>query len=82
MRTTVTLDADAEHIIRRRMAERKVSFKQALNDLVRQGRVTESAPFETETRPMGMPTVDLDRAIRIASELEDREIIRRLDMGS
>lgn len=66
------------------MAERKVSFKQALNDLVREGRgrVTESDPFETETRSMGMPTVDLDRAIRIAAELEDQELIRRLDIGS
>ncbi len=66
------------------MAERKVSFKQALNDLVSegQGRVTESERFETTVRPMGMPKVNLDRAIRIAAELEDREIIRRLDMGS
>lgn len=66
------------------MAERKVSFKQALNDLVREGRtvVTESKRFETTVRPMGMPTVDLDRAIRIAAELEDRELIRRLDIGS
>ncbi len=47
-----------------------------------QGRVTESERFETTVRPMGMPKVNLDRAIRIAAELEDREIIRRLDIGS
>ena len=30
MRTTVTLDADVEHIIRRRMQEKGVSFKLSL----------------------------------------------------
>ena len=83
MRTTVTLEADAEQIIRRRMTERKVSFKRALNDLVREGhRTVEAAPrFETTARAMGMPAADLDSALRIAAELEDDELARRLETG-
>ena len=37
MRTTVTLDADTELLVRRRMRERGISFKQALNDAIRAG---------------------------------------------
>ena len=32
MRTTLTLDADTEQLVRRRMRERGISFKQAVND--------------------------------------------------
>lgn len=83
MRTTVTLDSDTEQIIRRRMGERKVSFKQALNDLVRDGATPKapSTPFRTATRAMGPPTVNLDRALRIAAGLEDDELVRRMETG-
>jgi hypothetical protein len=37
MRRTVTLDADTKALVRRRMADQKVSFKQALNDAIRDG---------------------------------------------
>jgi hypothetical protein len=37
MRTTVTLDADTEELLRRRMRERGVSFKVALNEAIRAG---------------------------------------------
>ncbi len=31
---------------------------------------------------MGTPTVNLDRAIQLAAELEDEELIRKLRAGS
>lgn len=84
MRTTVTLDPDAEQLIRRRMKERKVSFKRALNDLVREGdhAIGERTEFRTATWEMGLPTVDLDKAMLLAAELEDEEIARRMQTGS
>ena len=84
MRTTVTLDSDTEQIIRSHMKRRRVSFKQALNDLVREGRVEsgERREFRTVTRPMGLVTVDLDKALRLAGELEDDELVRRLETNS
>ena len=84
MRTTVTLDSDTEQIVRQRMTERRVSFKQALNDLVREGRVSAEGPrqFKTTTRPMGRAKVDLHKALRLAGEFEDSERAKRLEAAS
>jgi hypothetical protein len=79
MRTTVTLDDDTLVVIRRLMRERNVSFKRALNDAIRQGAQRRPAPavFETRTADLGVPSVNLDRALQIAGELEEEELIRR-----
>jgi hypothetical protein len=84
MRTTVTLDSDTEQIVRQRMAERRVSFKQALNDLVREGRASAGRPrpFRTTARSMGRSRIDLDKALRLAGESEDDELAARLEAGS
>lgn len=85
MRTTVTLDDDTEALIRRRMRERKVSFKQALNDAIRAGcepAPREAAPFQLRTFAMGIPAVNLDKALQIAGDLEDQDLIRKMRAGS
>jgi len=84
MRTTVTLDDDTVALIHRRMRERGVSFKTALNEAIRDGAVGRPAPipFATRTADLGVPTVNLDRAIQIAAELEDEELIRRQRRGA
>lgn len=83
MRTTVTLDDDTVAAIKRLMAQRGVSFKQALNDAIREGaaRRPRPAPFRTRTAALGTPTVSLDRALQLAGELEDEELIRRQRRG-
>lgn len=83
MRTTVTLDADTEQIIRRRMRERGQTFKQALNDTIRAA-ITSHATgewFRTETASMGTSEVNLDRALQVAAELDDDELIRKMRAG-
>jgi hypothetical protein len=84
VRTTVTLDPDVEQIVRRRMAERGVSFKEALNDAIRSGirSAGATAPFHTETAAMGESRVSLDRALQIAGNVEDDELVRKLRTGS
>ncbi len=83
MRTTVTLDPDTEQLIRRRMREQKVSFKQALNDAIRAGCASRPAEhFETPAYSLGRPTVNLDRALQIAAELEDDALVARMRAGS
>jgi hypothetical protein len=84
VRTTVTLDPDTEQIIRRRMAERGLSFKEALNDAIRDGSRSGGAasPFRTATASLGESTVNLDRALQIAADLEDDELVRKLRKGS
>jgi len=85
MRTTVTLDPDVEAKLKATMRERGVSFKAALNDAVRSGLRSDprpSRPFKVVSSPMGVrPGINLDKALRLAGELEDEEIIRKLELG-
>jgi len=84
VRTTVTLDDDTLAVIHRRMREQGVSFKTALNDAVRDGakRRPVPTPFATRTSDLGVPAVNLDRALQIAADLEDEELIRRQRRGA
>lgn len=81
----MTLDSDTEALIRKRMRDRGVSFKQALNDAIREGlaggpRAARSR-FRTETADLGVPALSLDRALTLAGDLEDEELVRRMRAG-
>ncbi|MGO1507520.1 MAG: antitoxin [Microbacteriaceae bacterium] len=83
MRTTVTLDADTEAAVRRLMTQRGVSFKRALNDAIRAGTVPVRSEQQsyTQVRDLGVMSVDLTHALRLAADLEDEELARRLQVG-
>lgn len=84
VRTTVTLEPDVEVLVKRLMREREMSFKGAVNYAIRRGLASDSGerkPFRTKTYDMGEPTVNLDKALQLAGELEDQEIIRKLRLG-
>lgn len=83
MRTTVTLDADVEAAVRRLMLQRGVSFKRALNDAIRAGAIPATDERRAYTRPraLGAPAIDLTHALRLAGELEDEELARRMQAG-
>lgn len=84
MRTTVTLDPDTRLLIERAMRERGIGFKDALNDAVRAGLAGRRADDATETTvpfAMGIPVVELDGALRVAAQLEDDVLVRRLEAG-
>jgi len=82
MRTTVTLDADVEALLRRAMRERGESFKQVLNAAVREGltaaRKKAAKPFKQPAFDMGEALVDLTKALSLAAELEDAETLTKL----
>jgi len=83
VRTTVTLDPDVEAKLKATMRERGVSFKAALNDAVRAGLAGEATPqkrFRVKATPMGA-RFNIDKALQVAGEMEDEEILRKLDMG-
>lgn len=84
VRTTVTLDPDTEQTIRRRMRERGISFKEAINEAIRASVRDDTAPrpFHTETASMGRSVVNLDRALQLAADLEDDERLRKMRTGS
>lgn len=80
MRTTITLDPDVDAMVRTLMRERRLTFKQAVNEAIRAGLEPAGArePFRTRTFDLGAPTLPLDRALRLAGELEDEELLRKL----
>ena len=82
MRTTVTLDPDVEQLVRRVMRERGVGFKRAINEAIRAGMAPPSAGDASfQTHDMGEALIDVTNALRLASELEDQELARRLAEG-
>ena len=84
MRTTVTLDPDVVEQLKALAQRRNVSFKVALNDAVRAGLTAEgggSRPFKVKPRPLGRgPARGPYTRARLAYELEDEEIIRKLEL--
>jgi hypothetical protein len=85
MRTTVTLEPDVEAKLRATMRERGVSFKVALNEAVRAGLAGPPPTARRYRMPTGKlgvrPGINVDKALRLAAELEDEEIIRKLELG-
>jgi hypothetical protein len=83
MRTTVTIDADVEALIRTFMKERGVSFKEALNAVLRVGLTQKKAPrrFIQKTFALGAEkNFRWDKALAAADALEDEELVRKLSL--
>ncbi len=84
MRTTVTLDPDVAAKLKLVARERGVPFKTALNNALRAGLAgppVQATSYRMPARPMGQRSgVELDHALRLAGELEDTEILRKLDL--
>ena len=84
VRTTVTLDPDVAEQLKALARRRNISFKAALNTAVREGLAAErgeNEPYHVDSRPMGLrPGIDLTHALRLAGELEDEEIIRKMEL--
>ena len=84
MRTTVTLDPDVEARLREVARERGISFKEALNSAIRAGLMAArgAREYRTPARPLGLRQgVNLDKALRLATDLEDDEIVHELERG-
>lgn len=83
MRTTVTLDDDLAAHLEQLARERSTSFKQVLNETLRKGlRPRADEPdYRLPTFRLGLrPGIDLDRALGLAADLEDDEVVRRLEL--
>lgn len=84
MRTTVTLEPDVEALVKRAMRERGLTFKQAVNEAIRTGMAggQTSRELRFPTHDMGEAPVDVTKALRLAGELEDQELVAQLARGS
>jgi len=82
MRTTVTLEADVESLIRAAMERGRKSFKHVLNEAVRRGMRgeggDETPTFVVRAKPMGLqPGIDPARLRDMDDELEIQEFLRK-----
>ena len=78
----MTLDDDVAAAVTERARQRGESFKAALNETLRAGLGVAKRPkaYRMPARALGMRAdADLDRALALSSELEDDEIVRKLE---
>ncbi|HYM55738.1 MAG TPA: hypothetical protein VES97_10270, partial [Solirubrobacteraceae bacterium] len=77
-------DPDVAAKLQQVTRERGISFKTAINDAVRTGLADGASPsrrFRVDARPLGIrPDVNVDKALALASEMEDAEILRKLEL--
>lgn len=84
MRTTVRLDDELLQQLKAQARREKVSLTRLLNRTLRAGlragggRRPSRAPYRERVHAMGAPRVALDKALTLASALEDEEIAREL----
>jgi hypothetical protein len=82
MRTTVTLDPDVVERLKSLARRKNQSFKVVLNEAIRVGLAQEARGrrrFEVESRPLGL-RLDLTNALQLVGDLEDAEIIRKMQL--
>ena len=86
MRTTVRLDDDLLLELKERSQQESLSLTALVNRLLRRG-LQASRGDQRPTRryreralSMGRSTIDLDRALAVASALEDEELLRKLSL--
>lgn len=83
MRTTLTLEPDVADLVKSLMRDRGLSFKDAVNSAIRAGlRPTQpGSGVRTPTYNLGTPVISLTKALQVAAELEDDEVIRKMGVG-
>ena len=78
MRTTVTLEPEAQQIIADRMNAEKLSFKRALNDAILASAIRQ-VDYVYQTEPInGRLLVDITKANSVASCLEDTALLAKV----
>jgi hypothetical protein len=82
MRTTLTLEPDVARKLKKRMAARKLTLKDAVNQALRAGLEAEPSQgrvrFQVEPHSFGFkPGIDLDKLSQLADEMEAEEFARK-----
>ena len=85
-RSTVRIDDDLMTELKALAHRENISLTRILNRVIRQGLAASSkkpkSPKRFKEMPvaMGKPRVDIDKALTLAADLEDEEIIRKLSL--
>lgn len=87
MRTTITIDDDLMQKIKKKAMESNSSVKDTVNRILRMGMeqansMPETVEYRCPVYTLGSPGyATMDRALKVAEELEDEEIKRKLQMN-
>ena len=87
MRTTVRLDDELLEQLKVKARRENISLTRLLNRALRDGLRArkpakhEKRRFKQKTQAMGVPKMDLNKALALAAALEDEEILRELSLG-
>jgi len=81
----MTIDDDVAEALRNLAHERRQPFKPVVNETLRRGLSPQQpveAPFKQKAYDMGLrPGIDPTKFNQLAAELEDEEILRKLQQG-
>jgi len=82
MRTTLTLEPDVARKLKKTMAAKGITLKEAVNRALRAGLAAEKTPararFQVEPHSFGFkPGIDLEKLNQLADELEAEEFARK-----
>lgn len=84
MRTTLTLDPDVAMKIKKRMADKKLTLKETVNQALRYGlkeveKEKKRVPFKVIPHSFGFkPGIDLNKLNQLVDELEAEEFVRKM----
>ena len=87
MRSTVRIDDDLMMELKERARRENLSQTRMLNRLLREGieasrgRHAKRVRYRETTVAMGTPRVDLDKALALAADFEDEEILRKMALS-
>ncbi len=82
MRLTLSIPDDLYRELRRRARAEGVSSSRVVEECLRAGLTADGTKRPlVPAFDLGKPLVDLDQALRLAAEMEDEEILRKLEAG-
>ncbi len=81
MRTTVTIDPENETRLKAIMRAKKIGLKQALNEALRRGlgASKKSRKYRVKNQSLGLRH-GIQITLGLADELEDRELLRKMEL--
>jgi hypothetical protein len=86
MRTTVNIADDILRDLRELSRSRKTSLTATVGEVLCAGLAQIAKPrrrrrYRQKTYDMGVPKVDITKALQLAAELETEEIVRKMEQG-
>ncbi|MBM3680068.1 MAG: DUF2191 domain-containing protein [Actinobacteria bacterium] len=84
MRTTLTIDDDLAALLHAEARASGRTFRAVVNQALRDGllREVEQDRYEPPVHDLGIrPGIDLTKALQLVGQMEDEEVVRKMEVG-